>query len=240
MVCDSPPSALSSAGRPFALLALGKDVAPLGIGQRHMEMHAGAGIFLDRLGHEAGGDAVPAGGGAHQPLQHDEIVGGPQHILAVVERQLVLAGRIFGDHRLGGNALQRGRGVDVGKQRLHAVQMVDRIDLGLAALAAVEHGRGRLHAALGVALIGKQEELQLEGAGRLSGPFRQAPRPAGPAHDAGRRSSAVRRDGTSTSAAGRAAAACHTAAPACRVSANRAGRRRRNPRSARSRGHPRR
>ena len=34
----------------------------------------------------------------------------------------------------------RGGGVDVGEQRLHAVQMVDRIDLGLAALAAVEHG----------------------------------------------------------------------------------------------------
>ncbi len=38
-------------------------------------MHAGAGIFLDRLGHEAGGDAVPARLRAHQPLQHDEIVG---------------------------------------------------------------------------------------------------------------------------------------------------------------------
>ena len=63
-----------------------------------------------------------------------------QHVLAVVERQLVLAGRIFGDHRLGRNALRGGRSVDVGKQRLHAVQMVDRIDLGLAALAAVEHG----------------------------------------------------------------------------------------------------
>ena len=76
--------------------------------QRDVEMHAGAGIFLDRLGHEAGGDAVAAGGGAHQPLQHDEIVGGLQHVLAVVERQLVLAGRIFGDHRLGRDAL-RGR-----------------------------------------------------------------------------------------------------------------------------------
>ena len=47
--------------------------------------------------------------GAHQPLQHDEIVGGPQHVLAVVQRQLVLAGRIFGDHRLGRNALRLGR-----------------------------------------------------------------------------------------------------------------------------------
>ena len=61
-------------------------------------MHAGAGVFLDRLGHEAGGDAVAARLRAHQPLQHDEVVGGPQHVLAVVQRQLVLAGRIFRDH----------------------------------------------------------------------------------------------------------------------------------------------
>ena len=69
-------------------------------------MHARAGIFLDRLGHEAGGDAVPARLRAHQPLQHDEIVGRLQHVLAVVQRQLVLAGRVFRDHRLGRNALR--------------------------------------------------------------------------------------------------------------------------------------
>ena len=45
-------------------------------------------------------------GGAHQPLQHDEIVGRLHHVLAVVQRQLVLARRIFGDHRLGRDALR--------------------------------------------------------------------------------------------------------------------------------------
>ena len=205
-----------------------------------MEMHAGAGIFLDRLGHEASGDAVAAGGGAHQPLQHDEVVGGLEHVLAVVERQLVLARRIFGDHRLGRDALRGSRRVDIGKQRLHAVQMVDRIDLGLAALAAVEHGLCRLHAAFGVALIGKQEELQLECAGRLQalvGKHRDLTR---------QRMARVRRHRLAVEvvhrhqhlAARRLRA--EAAAPACRGSASRADRRRRNPRSVRSRGRPRR
>ena len=107
----------------------------------------------------------------HQPLQHDEVVGGLHNVLAVVQRQLVLAGRIFRDHGLGRDALRGRAGVDVGKQRLHAVQMVDRVDLGLAAPAAVEHGAGRLHAAVGVALVGEQEEFELEGAGRLQALF---------------------------------------------------------------------
>ena len=46
--------------------------------------------------------------GPHQPLQHDEVVGRLHHVLAVVERQLVLAGRIFGDHGLGRDALRLG------------------------------------------------------------------------------------------------------------------------------------
>ena len=155
-----------------------------------------------------------------------------QHVLAVVERQLVLAGRIFGDHRLGRNALRGGRGIDVGKQRLHAVQMVDRIDLGLAALAAVEHGarpaaRGRRRRAHWQAGRTPARTRRLD-----AGLCRQAPRPAAPAHGAGRTSSARRRGGTSTSAPGRAPAVCHAAAPACRGSASRADRRRRNPRSS--------
>ena len=109
--------------------------------------------------------------GAHQPLQHDEVVGRLQHVLAVVERQLVLAGRIFGDHGLGRDALRGGAGIDVGKQRLHAVQMVDRIDFRLAAPAAIEHCSGRLHAAVGVALIGEQEEFELECPGGLQSLF---------------------------------------------------------------------
>ena len=135
-------------------------------------MHAGAGIFFDRLGHEAGGDAVPARLRADQPLQHQEIVGRLHHVFAVVQRQLVLAGRIFRDDCLGRNALKASRGIDVGEKRLHPVQMVDGIDLGLAARAAVEHRSGGMHAAIGVALIGEQEEFQLEGASRDAGPFR--------------------------------------------------------------------
>ena len=161
---------LQQVERPAFAARLRKDVAPGSVDQRDMEVHAGAGVFLDGLGHEAGGDAMPAGGGAHQPLQHHEIVGRLEHVLAVVERQLVLAGRVFGDHRLGRDALRSGASIDVGKQRLHAVQMVDRIDLGLGRATAVEHGARRLHLAISIALVSEQKEFELEGAGRLQ-PF---------------------------------------------------------------------
>ncbi len=97
--------------------------------------------------------------GAHQPLQHHQIVSRLHDILAIVKRQLVLPRRIFGNHRLGRDALRLRGCINVGKKRLHAVQVVDRIDLGLAATALVEHGACRLDAAVGVALIGEEEKF---------------------------------------------------------------------------------
>ena len=110
---------------------------------------------------------MAAGLHAHQTLQQDQVVGRLQNILAVVQRQFVLARRIFGDQRLDWDALRLGAGIDVGKQRFHAVQMVDRVHLGLAAHAPVENGARRLDATVRVALVLEQEEFQFEGAGRM-------------------------------------------------------------------------
>ena len=55
---------------------------------------------------------MPARLGPDQPLQHDEVVGRPHHILAVVQRQLVLAGRVFGNDGFGRNALRLGGGFE--------------------------------------------------------------------------------------------------------------------------------
>ncbi len=182
-------------------------------------MHARAGIFLDRLGHEAGGDAVPARLRPHQPLQHDEIVGCPHHVLAVVQRQLVLARRIFGNDRLGRNALRLGRGIDVGEQRLHAVQMVDRIDLGLAAscgrrarrVPAAPCPRRRAHWRAG--------RIRARRRRPDAGPWPPICSTCLASASRGSDDIGGRRDDTSPSAPGRAADLCRRAAPACRGSA---------------------
>ena len=125
-------------------------------------MHARACVFLDRLGHETGRHPEPPRRLAHDPLQPHQVVCGLHHVGAIVQRQLILARRIFGNHRLGGDAGLGGTGINLGEQRLHTVQMVHRIDLGLVGPPPVQHRRRRTHPAIGVAVIGQQEELQLE------------------------------------------------------------------------------
>ena len=60
MVVDQPAERLQQRQRPALAAGFGKDVAAGLVLQRDVEMHARAGIFLDRLGHEAGGDAMAA------------------------------------------------------------------------------------------------------------------------------------------------------------------------------------
>jgi hypothetical protein len=81
---------------------------------------------------------------ADEALQHHEVVGRAQNIPAVVQRQLELARREFGDDRLDGHPLRFRRGVDVGEERLHAVQVIDGIDLRLVRPPTVRQGGGGL------------------------------------------------------------------------------------------------
>ena len=88
--------------RGLAAIGVGEDVAGgPHVDHRLVDMHGAARLALDRLGHEAGGDSVPSRGHAHDALEHDEIVGGAQHVLALVHRigdvveTAALAGMVF-------------------------------------------------------------------------------------------------------------------------------------------------
>ena len=121
MVATSPPSACRRESDQLSPVASEKTLWPLPSRSDDVEMHARAGIGLDGLGHETGGDAVPPRLRTHDPLQQHQIVGGLHHVLAVVQRQFVLARRILGNNGLGRNVLQAAGGIDVGDQRLHAM-----------------------------------------------------------------------------------------------------------------------
>ncbi len=64
-----------------------------------MEVHARTRIVGNGFGHETGSDAVAASLGADDTLEADQVIGGLQHIFAIVQRQLILARRIFGYQR---------------------------------------------------------------------------------------------------------------------------------------------
>ena len=102
----------------------------------------------------------------HQALQPHQVIGRLHDVLAVVQGQLILARREFGDQRLRLDPRRLGAGVDVIEQGQHAVQLVDRIHVGLGIPAPVQHIARRDHLAVRIALIFQKEELQLEGAGR--------------------------------------------------------------------------
>ena len=132
-----------------------------------MEMHAGACVIFIRFGHETGRHAVLAGLQSDDPLEPHQIIGGLHHIGPVMQRQFILARRIFRNHRLCRDPGLSGGGVDVRKQRQHPVQVIDAVHFGLVRSAPVQHIAGRLHLAIRATVIGQQEELQLERAGRI-------------------------------------------------------------------------
>ena len=98
----------------------------------------------------------------HQTLQPEQIVRRLHHILAVVQGQFVLTRRKFGNQRLGLNARRLGPCIDVVEQRQHPVQLIDRIDIGLAVDPPVQHVARGHHLAIRAQLVVQQEELQLE------------------------------------------------------------------------------
>ena len=77
-------------GRREFTVAVGEEIGAVAACQAGMGVHARAGATGERLGHEAGLHAVAHGKCAQQPLQHDEIVGGAQRVLAMAQCQLEL------------------------------------------------------------------------------------------------------------------------------------------------------
>ena len=92
------------------LAAIVKDIAPLRIIQREMHMHARAGAVAVRLGHEGRGETMFAGDAAHQPLEQHRVIGGLKRVIDMQQVDLELAGAVFGNRRIGGDAM-RGAGV---------------------------------------------------------------------------------------------------------------------------------
>ncbi len=156
---------MQDGGVPVAFGFLDKHVATSGIAKRDVEMHAGACVFFDRFGHEAGGHAMLAGLQPNDPLQPHQIIGGLHHIGAVMQGQFILARCIFRNHGFRLDPGLVGSGVDVAEQRQHPVQVIDGIHLGLVRAAAIQHVAGGLHLAIRATVIGQQEEFKLERAG---------------------------------------------------------------------------
>ena len=181
-----------------------------------------------------------AGMHPHDALQPHQVVCGLHHVLAVMQGQFVLARREFRDQRLGPDARQFRPGVDVAEQRQHPVQLVDRIDIGLAVASAVQHVAGRdCILPSGPRSVFQKEEFQLEGAGGVKPLRRQGIDLRAAGRGAGRRSSGCRRGCRHRHqhlAARRGGVVKRRST--CRGSARRGGRRRPDPRSGRSREHP--
>ena len=110
---------------------------------------------------------MPTGNAAYQALQNDEIIRCPREVRAVVQRQFVLAGRVLRYQGLERQILGRRCGVDVAEQTLHAVQFFQTVDLGAVGRPPVERRWCCPQHPVRTALAGKEEELELEGAGGM-------------------------------------------------------------------------
>ena len=121
---------------------------------------AAAGLVDERLGHEAGDHALVLGDRLDRALEEDRVVAGEHGIVAMLEVDLELAGRVFGDGGVGRNLLRAaGIGDRVG-ELLVVVQVLHVIDLrGVVAHAGRGIDRG-LRTAVDGQLAIEQIELQ--------------------------------------------------------------------------------
>ena len=81
------------------------------------------------LGHEGRDQAMLLGGRLDQALQHDRFVASLEHIGAVPEHDLHLARRIFRDERLGGQALDLGKGIEIVKEGCEIIEILQMVGL---------------------------------------------------------------------------------------------------------------
>jgi len=126
-----------------------------------MDVGAAAGLVHERLGHEAGDHALLLGNRLDRALEIDRVVAGQHRVVAMLEIDLELAGRVFGDSSVGRNVL-RGAGVgDRVGEPLVIVEILQVIDLrGGVAFTGGGVARGRGPAA-GIEFAIEQVELQL-------------------------------------------------------------------------------
>ena len=103
------------------------------------------------------------GHGAHQPLEHDGLVGGLQRIGAVLQHHLHLARRIFRDQRAGGQSLRIARCIEVFEERCEIIKVIQQIGLEMFRPCLVHQCARRARCAGERRRPVKQVELQLDG-----------------------------------------------------------------------------
>ncbi len=128
-----------------------------------MDVGAAAGLIDERLGHEAGEQALILGNGLDRAAQVDGIVTGEQGVRAVLEIDLELARCVFGDGGVGRNPLDRADLRDRVGECPVVVQILDVVDLGRVVAGA---GRGidrGAWPAIRIEFAIEQIELQFDG-----------------------------------------------------------------------------
>ena len=102
----------------------------------HVHVQAAAGAAGERLGHEAGDQAMFLSGAAHRALEHHRLVHGAQRVVAMMQRDLELARRVLGHQRLGRQPLRDGRAVHLVEHRREVIEPLQAVGIDLLPLAA--------------------------------------------------------------------------------------------------------
>ncbi len=123
---------------PFRIFA-GEGVVALPVGHRDVEVHAAAGGFGERLGHEGRFHAVGHRDALDQPLVHDRIVGRAQCIGLVAQGEFELPGGIFGNPAFQRQPLFVAGGVEIVEERLEVFHLAQAIDLDVARAVPGDH-----------------------------------------------------------------------------------------------------
>ena len=126
-------------------------------------MHAVAGLVDERFRHEARKKIMLAGNGADQVTQHDGVIARADDVVLMLQIDLVLSRREFGRCTRCGNALRRGRLVDVFQQRHEAIELSDAVDLVRRLAVAGCRIDRRLRPAFAVHILVENVEFEFAG-----------------------------------------------------------------------------
>ena len=146
-----------------AVLARGEGIVAVLVEQAAVQVQAAAGLLHVGLGHEGCLISVLARAALHGALEQGAVVGGPDRVVAVMQIDLELPGRVLGGDRAGFNALQRAGLAHVVEEGVEGIEFVHAVDLGRVIALPGQRRNRRLWRPLGGTLPVDQIELQLEG-----------------------------------------------------------------------------
>ncbi len=85
---------------------------------------------------------MPGRDPAQQALEHHRFVDGPQRVVAMMQRDLELPGRVLGHQRFGGQVLRGGGAIHLVEHRREIVEPREAVGIDLVPLAAAAATRG--------------------------------------------------------------------------------------------------